>query len=193
MLKEECPERGERKENSSRASTTEVNRLFLRHNTQTRGGVLVRFRFVCLFVFSSSLPAVSVVSSSRGSKPLTPRRYLGTEENRGWEGARSRGEEKWEQTDGVSVASASAMREKKKRKKQTKKTKTRMRYVTNAAADGEDGEQLGRENAMSRLIRLIGNLGAADFQGFVFFLRWSVPKPRSVTKGALAARKQINK
>lgn len=68
-----------------------------------------------------------------------------------------------------------------------------MRYVTNAAADGEDGERLGRENAMSRLIRLIGNLGAADFQGFVFFLRWSVPKPRSVTKGASAARKQINK
>lgn len=44
-----------------------------------------------------------------------------------------------------------------------------MRYVTNAGADGEDGERLGRENAMSRLIRLIGNLGAADFQGFVFF------------------------
>lgn len=82
---------------------------------------------------------------------------------------------------------------KKNRKKQTKKTKTWMRYVTNAAADGEDGERLGRENAMSRLIRLIGNLGAADFQGFVFFLRWSLPKPRSVTKGASAARKQINK
>lgn len=47
MLKEERPERGERKENSSRAS---VNRLFLRHNTQTRGGVLLRFRFACLFV-----------------------------------------------------------------------------------------------------------------------------------------------
>lgn len=51
-------------------------------------------------------------------------------------------------------------------KNKRKKTKTRMRYVTNAAADGE---RLGRENAMSRLIRLIGNLGAADFQGFVFF------------------------
>lgn len=123
---------------------------------------------VCLFVFSSSLPAVSVVSSSRGSKPFTPRRYLGTEENRHWEGARSRGEEKWEQTDAASVASASAMG-KKNGKNKRKKTKTRMRYVTNAAADGEDGERLGRENAMSRLIRLIGNLGAADFQGFVFF------------------------
>lgn len=50
MLKEERPERGERKENSSRASTTQVNRLFLRHNTQTRGGVLLRFRLLCLFV-----------------------------------------------------------------------------------------------------------------------------------------------
>lgn len=64
-----------------------------------------------------------------------------------------------------------------------------MRYVTNAGADG-DG--VGRENAMSRLIRLIGNLGAGDFQGFVF-LRRSMPKPRSVTKGASAAKKQINK
>lgn len=44
-----------------------------------------------------------------------------------------------------------------------------MSYVTNGAADGEDGESLARENAMSRLIKLIGNLGAADCQGFVFF------------------------
>lgn len=32
--------------------------------------------FVCLFY--SSLPTLSVISSSRGSKPLTPRRYLGS-------------------------------------------------------------------------------------------------------------------
>lgn len=49
--------------------------------------------------------------------------------------------------------------------KPKKPKKQRMRYVTNGAADGE---RLGRENAMSRLIRLIGNLGAGDFQGFVF-------------------------
>lgn len=107
--------------------STELNRL----NTQTRGGDFVHFRFVCLFVFLFLSPsAVSVISSSRGSKPLTPRRYLGAEENWVWEGARRRRKEKWEQTDSVSVVSASAMG-----KKQTnrKKKKQRMRYVTNAA------------------------------------------------------------
>lgn len=55
----------------------------------------------------------------------------------------------------------------KKTTNKQKKTpeKQGMRYVTNAAADGD---RVGRENAMSRLIRLIGNLGAGDFQGFVF-------------------------
>lgn len=121
---------------------------------------------LCLFgcFFYSSLPVVSVISSSRGSKPLTPRRYLGAEENRGWKGARRWGEEKWEQTDSVSVVSPSAMEKKKTTTKQTQKKTTPT--GTNAAADGEE---LDSENAMSRLIRLIGNLGAGDFQGFVFF------------------------
>lgn len=169
MLKEERPERGERKENSSRASTTEVNRLFLRHNTQTRGGVLLRFRFVCLyfcfFVLSPRSfrrllqPRIKAAYTEKvfrnggkpalGGSPKSRRGEMGADRRR--------------------VCGVGERHGEKNGKNKRKKTKTRMRYVTNAAADGEDGERLGRENAMSRLITLIGNLGAADFQGFVFF------------------------
>lgn len=60
------------------------------------------------------------------------------------------GDEKWEQTDNMSAESCGLASAREK-----------------ADEIHNNEEQLSRENAMSRLIRLIGNLGAPDFQGFV--------------------------